>query len=282
MAGRKMGWCWCRCRRGKRIYYRVKGEGPPLIFVHGWSLNLNYWNEQVDFFSKKYRTYSYDWRGMGKSSGAEPAYTMKELGDELAGLIKAFAIEKPIICGHSEGGAIAMRYAVDYPNSVKALVLADTALNTKSLSRQEKTMYAITKLSIKINSLKGRDPLVAMIPQLKTSFYAQQFIDNNPEFIAAWEKQFASNTVPGIMNGMRAWDWRQDVGQGLGKVKAPTLLLWGMEDALIKLPYMQTIQLNLGEVSQLTTLKGSGHMSPVEVPDQFNKQMDSFLNSLQP
>ena len=265
---------------GQNIYYRVSGDGPPLVFVHGWSANLTDWDAQVALFSRKYRTYSYDWRGMGKSSGAKPAFSMKELGEELAGLIDAFEIEKPIICGHSEGGAITMRYAAMHPDSVAALILADTALNTTTAAIQQIFGLALIELFVIFEHLEGHNPLEKLVPTMQKAFFSQDFIDTNPDFIAAWQKQFVSNSVAGVVNGMRAWAWRPDIHKQLNKVKAPTLLLWGMKDVVIKLEQMQYIQENLLLGSKLATIQGAGHATPVETPDQFNELMDTFLDSV--
>jgi pimeloyl-ACP methyl ester carboxylesterase len=60
-------------------------------------------------------------------------------------------------------------------------------------------------------------------------------------------------------------------------MQAPTLLLWGKKDVMIRLNQMQALQASLGGVSQLTTLAGAGHMTPVEVSDQFNRVLGVFL-----
>jgi pimeloyl-ACP methyl ester carboxylesterase len=263
---------------GQQIYYRVKGDGPPMVFVHGWTLNLSYWDAQVAYFSRKYRTYCYDWRGMGKSSGATPAFTMDQLGTELEGFIDAFGIENPTICGHSEGGAIAAQYAATHPDSVSALVLADTDLNNVAEGIAGVLGLALTELFAYLELKLDYNPLALMMPSLEKQLYSQGFIAAHPEFIAAWQKQFLSNSLAGVINGLRAWDWRADISKQLQQLQAPTLLLWGMEDAMIRLNQMQTLQGSLGAVSQLSTLGGSGHMTPVEVPDQFNKVMGTFLD----
>jgi pimeloyl-ACP methyl ester carboxylesterase len=265
---------------GQQIYYSIKGQGAPLVFVHGWTLNLSYWDAQVAYFSKKYRTYCYDWRGMGKSSGASPRFTMEQLGAELGGFINAFGIKNPIICGHSEGGAIAAQYAATNPSSLAALVLADTDLNNVAEAIAGTLGLALTEIFAYLELKEGKNPLVGMMPNLQKELYAANFIATHPEFISAWQQQFLSNSLDGVINGLRAWDWRADLAKEFKQLRVPTLLMWGLEDAMIRLEQMQGLQANLGGVSQLSTLAGSGHMTPVEVPEQFNKTMDTFLNGL--
>lgn len=263
---------------GQQIYYSVKGDGPPMVFVHGWTLNLSYWDAQVAYFSQRYRTYCYDWRGMGKSSGATPAFSMAQLGEELAGVIQAFGIQNPVICGHSEGGAIAAQYAATNPSAVRALVLADTDLNDAAEAITGTLGLALTEFFAYLELKAGKNPLVGMMPNMEKQFYSPNFIATHPDYIAAWQKQFLSNSLAGVINGLRAWDWRMDLATQFKNFHAPTLLLWGLEDAMIRFGQMQRVQANLGGVSQLTTLAGSGHMTPVEVPEQFNRVMQSFLD----
>lgn len=262
---------------GQQIYYQVKGEGPPMVFVHGWTLNLSYWDAQVAHFSGRYRTYCYDWRGMGKSSGASPAFSMEQLGTELAGFIEALGIKNPVLCGHSEGGAIAAQYAAEHPDSIAALVLADTDLNDVVETITGTLGLVLTDFFAWLESRHGINPLVGMMPNLEKQLYAPAFGEAHPEFIAAWRTQFLSNSVEGVLHGLRAWDFRSDLAKPFKKLHAPTLLLWGLEDVMIRLNQMQALQADLGGISQLTTLAGSGHMTPVEVPDQFNRVMEVFL-----
>jgi pimeloyl-ACP methyl ester carboxylesterase len=263
---------------GQQIFYSIKGDGPPMVFVHGWTLNHTYWDAQVAHFSTQYRTYCYDWRGMGQSSGATPAFSMAQLGEELGGLISAFRIENPIICGHSEGGAIAAQYAATNPAAVRALVLADTDLNDAAEAILGTLGLALTEFFAYLELKSGHNPLVGMMPNLQRQLYSKNFIATHPEFIAAWQQQFLSNSLAGVINGLRAWDWRQDLATALKNFHAPTLLLWGLEDVMIRFGQMQRVQASLGGVSQLTTLARSGHMSPVEVPEQFNRVIQSFLD----
>lgn len=262
---------------GQKIYYRVVGSGPPLIFVHGWTLNLNYWDAQVAHFSDHFCTYSYDWRGMGKSSGDTPEFTMEQLGEDLAGFIASFDLDRPIICGHSEGGAIAAQYAAMHPDGLSALILADTDLNSVAASIAGKLEFELTDFFAHLEERHGKNPLEAMMPNLEKNLYSAGFIATRPDYIAAWRQQFLSNSVAGVINGLRAWDWRSDLSKQLKGLPVPTLLLWGMQDAMIRLDQMQAMQAQLGAVSQLSTLPESGHMSPVEVPETFNRVMEGFL-----
>jgi pimeloyl-ACP methyl ester carboxylesterase len=262
---------------GHRIHYRVEGEGPPLVFVHGWTLDLSYWDAQAAHFSRNYRVYRYDWRGMGESSGATPPFTMEQLGQELGGFIEKMGVRHPVICGHSEGGAIVLQYVAVHPGAVAAVVLADTDLNRWAEFIPGVRRFWMTKFFVNQQMKKGKNPLEPMIPNLEANLYSPGFVASHGDFMAAWRKQFLGNSPEGVVNGLGAWTWRANAAKPLANLKAPVLLLWGQQDMLIRLGEIQSVQASLGGLSQLSTLAGSGHMTPVEVPEKFNEVMETFL-----
>jgi pimeloyl-ACP methyl ester carboxylesterase len=103
-----------------RISYEVKGQGRAVVFIHGWALNLTAWDDQVRAFAPGYRAVRYDRRGFGKSTGfpdqtADPA--------DLATLLDTLGIQSATLIGHSQGGEVALAFAVAFPGRVDALVL---------------------------------------------------------------------------------------------------------------------------------------------------------------
>ena len=107
---------------GLRLHVREWGktDGPPILFIHGWSHNLSVWDDQVPAFKTRYRVVRYDSRGFGRSTGfadesAEP--------HDLLVLLEALHVKRAYIVGHSRGGSVALRFAAAYPNRVAGLVL---------------------------------------------------------------------------------------------------------------------------------------------------------------
>lgn len=102
------------------INYEVKGEGDPIVFIHGFGLDSRIWEKQVEELSKTNKVITYDLRGFGKSSLPNGRYSHSE---DLHELLKEINIQNPKIVGHSFGGEIAVEYALRYPNEVNNLVL---------------------------------------------------------------------------------------------------------------------------------------------------------------
>lgn len=107
------------------INYEVKGEGEPIVMIHGFALDSRVWQKQVEELSKTNKVITYDLRGFGKSSLPNGIYSHSE---DLHELLKELNIQNPKIVGHSFGGEIAVEYALKYPNEVNSLVLISPSL----------------------------------------------------------------------------------------------------------------------------------------------------------
>ena len=107
------------------INYSVKGEGTPIILIHGFGLDSRIWEKQVEQLSKTNKVITYDLRGFGMSSLPNGKYSHTE---DLNQLLKELNIQDTKIVGHSFGGEIAVDYALKYPNEVNSLILISPSL----------------------------------------------------------------------------------------------------------------------------------------------------------
>ena len=112
---------------GVETYYERRGEGPPVVFVHPSVMDHAVWDEQVAALSEEYETVVYDLRGHGRTGGSsERAYPMDLYAEDLRALVDALDLDRPVLCGLSRGGMVALTYAARYPDEVSGLVLAET------------------------------------------------------------------------------------------------------------------------------------------------------------
>jgi 3-oxoadipate enol-lactonase len=110
---------------GVQLYYEEHGSGPALVFAHGGGGNHLSWWQQVPFFARSYRCITYDQRGFGQSEAggtADPGM----LARDLAGLLDHLAIERAFLVAQSLGGWAIWGLALEQPQRVRALVMADT------------------------------------------------------------------------------------------------------------------------------------------------------------
>ncbi len=109
----------------KLHYYRTGGNELPLVLTHGISDDGLCWTPVAEALAEKYDVIMVDARGHGKSDAPLNGYTLRNLGVELAGLIQALKLDKPILLGHSMGAITALIAAGLFPNLPRAILLED-------------------------------------------------------------------------------------------------------------------------------------------------------------
>jgi pimeloyl-ACP methyl ester carboxylesterase len=112
-----------------RLYYEVRGEGAPILCIHGTSSSAMVWAAAVEELARFGRIIAYDRRGCTRSQRPEPYLTtsVSEHADDAAALLEALAATPAIVIGRSYGGAVATDLALRYPDRVRALVLLEGA-----------------------------------------------------------------------------------------------------------------------------------------------------------
>jgi 3-oxoadipate enol-lactonase len=252
------------------LCYRDVGKGPIIILIHGWSLDSAYWDPHIDFLSKNYRVIAYDSRGTGCSGGGRRAYTFQDLCDEARAVIRALCGgEKPILIGHSLGGNISLQLAIESSDRLSSLIVVDAPLP----HRVKETIQLIL-----FKFITDRLSLKLMAAYFERPFWGEKFPATHPETIEAWHAQFISNSQPALINSMAAWVKRPNPIPNLNKIKLKSLLVAGEEDSIAG-EDMQTLHQAFA-AAQYVTIKNASHMSFAERPDEFNKIVASFLDSL--
>ncbi|MCC6961686.1 MAG: alpha/beta hydrolase [candidate division Zixibacteria bacterium] len=107
-----------------QLYYETLGQGEPLVLIHGIVTDSRYWLDLPQFLSKRFTVITYDLRGHGQSSVPTTGYSYRDHVNDLKLLLNELGFKKTTIVAHSLGGAIAVKYAIEAPEHVKALALA--------------------------------------------------------------------------------------------------------------------------------------------------------------
>jgi len=116
-------------RDGVRIAYEERGSGDAaFVFVHGWCCDHTHFAPQVDHFARDHRVIALDQRGFGASDKPQAAYTIEGFADDVAWLCDQLGVKRPVLVGHSLGGAVALATAARHPDLATAIVLCDPAL----------------------------------------------------------------------------------------------------------------------------------------------------------
>lgn len=116
-----------------KLYFKEKGRGEPFILLHGNGENWAYFKHQIDYFSNKYHVIAIDTRGHGLSPRGSAPFTIRQFAADLFNFTAEQEIESANILGFSDGGNIAIAFAMQYPQKVNKLILNGANLNTQGV-----------------------------------------------------------------------------------------------------------------------------------------------------
>lgn len=116
-------------------HYIELGSGAPLILLHGNGEDSSYFEHQMETFSKHFRVIAIDTRGHGKTPRGEAPFTIRQFAEDLLDFMDANGIGKANLLGFSDGGNIAMVFALAYPERVNRLILNGANLNASGVKR---------------------------------------------------------------------------------------------------------------------------------------------------
>src|SRR5690606_16948185 len=121
----------CTAMTGVRVgdidlRYHEAGEGEPLLLLHGLGGSHLDWEYQIPFFATRYRVLAPDLRGFGDSPRGRGRMSVRGHALDIAAFLDAMGIERCHLIGHSMGGAIAQQLALDQPQRVERLVIANS------------------------------------------------------------------------------------------------------------------------------------------------------------
>ena len=119
-----------------KLYYKEKGSGKPLILLHGNGQSGEYFANQIEYFSKRYRVIAVDTRGHWHSPRGEAPFSIRQFAEDLRELMDELGIEKADILGFSDGGNIALAFAIRYIERVDRLIVDGANLDPSGVKRR--------------------------------------------------------------------------------------------------------------------------------------------------
>lgn len=240
-------------------------QKTTVIFIHGGAGCLLNWKYQLSYFSSKYRTIAYDWRGCGDSDNAT-SYTFNDHYTDFLALLKLLKVPpKPVLVGHSYGCLIARKYISEHH--------LDKFVNA-SLSLGDKGGWARRLLYL---------PKFVQVP-----IYKSLFLTKNP-ILAKWlfaskntpisriEEFLDNNKIPSMefLLGLRTFREEEPLAW-IKKYQGKTLLISGKEDKLAKVEEMKRLN-ELTPNSRLKIIPNAGHFLLCESSEEVNRSIEDFI-----
>lgn len=223
-----------------------------LVLIHGWGVSSEIFKSLYPFLEKDFQIYALDLPGFGQTPIEKPM-KLKDYADFVYKYLKDKKIEQPIIIGHSFGGAVAVKLALIYPESISKIILAGAAA-IRQPSVKTKIKRKIAGLVSPILSLKLKKMLIKK-SGLEQSDYA------------AIQNPILKETFKTIIN--------EDLTAELPLVKIPTLIVWGDKDFETPLDGGKLIA-KLIPGSRIEIIKNASHFAFLEKPEEFIKLIKEF------
>ena len=219
-------------------FYIEKGQGEAMILLHGNGENCDYFQGQIDEFACFFHVYAIDTRGHGKTPRGNAPFTIRQFADDLIDFMDARQIEKAHLLGFSDGGNIAMIFAMKYPDRVNRLILNGANLDSKGV---KPSVQIPIEIGYRIAKIFAR---ISQTAKLNAEMLG--LMVNDP------------NVLP----------------EELVKIQAKTLVIAGTKD-MIKDEHTRLIAQNIPD-AQLVILEGN-HFIANKCPQAFNDAVLKFL-----
>ena len=250
-----------------------QGTGVPLLLVHGFPLDHRMWLAQIETFSRTHRVIAPDLRGFGRSRSDDDAVSMEQYADDLAEMLDRLGVvERVVLCGLSMGGYIAWQFWKKHALRMRALVVCDTRAAADSPEARANRMKMVEHV---LRAGGTQYVAEAMLPKLFAPG-AQERVPNEVDLMRQTILASSPRAVAAALRGMAD---RPDMTGELKNISLPTQVIVGEHDALSTAAEMRTLAAAIPG-AKFSEIRGSGHMTPLEHPAEFNAILASFLAEL--
>jgi len=265
---------------GTEIYYKDWGEGPVVMFSHGWPLNADAWDGQMLFLVQNgFRAIAHDRRGHGRSSQPSSGNDMDTYADDLAALIEDLDVHDVTLVGHSTGGGEVARYIGRHGTGRVAMAVL---------------ISAVPPLLLKTAANPEGLPM-ELFDGLRASLFtdrAQFYRDFAVQFYGA--NRNGTKVSQGLLDGF--WTWSMQAGllnsyecikafsetdftQDLKRFDVPTLVLHGEDDQIVPVKDSAVKSARLIKGAKVIYYPGAPHGMTATHQDQVNNELLRFLRS---
>lgn len=264
------------------VYYRVIGNGQPIIFIHGFGEDGTIWDNQVLILKDKFQLIIPDLPGSGKSPTSKYDLSMELMADciyqviltEIPGIAAIKESKQPVLpvlIGHSMGGYITLAFAEKFPRLVKAFGLFHSTAYADSDAKKE-----IRRKSILFIQQHGA---ASFIEQSIPNLFSKEFAQKNPSLVRELVQRYTNFSEAALVQYYEAMIKRPDRTHLLEEFRGPVLFIMGAQDTAIPLEHSLQ-QCHLPTICYMKLLEGSGHMGMLEESEKTNYFLEKFLSEI--
>jgi pimeloyl-ACP methyl ester carboxylesterase len=247
-------------RDGARLRWRLEGSGPAIALLHGWALDLEYWDPLIPLLAARFTLLRFDRRGFGRSTGLPDIHSNVE---DLRALLDAAAIERTILVGMSQGARLALHFSLDQPERTRALVLD----GAPALEAESDLPLDRFRNQLQTGGVVALQADIAAHPLMRL-----QTLD-----------KAAAGKLVGIVARYKGQDLLQSVARArapdVHAITAPTLVLNGSRDSPSRLEAGRDLQSNISG-AQIVEIAGAGHLALLDDPAGYAQALTAFCDAL--
>lgn len=262
---------YIKTRPNLNLYYEIKGRGEPILFIHGWAGDITIWQEQIDFFAKKFLTVALDLPGHGKSSWEKS--DLNQLSSDIYSFLNQINLEKINLVAVSFGGLIALKFSLMYPEKIGRLILVDSA--AKFLSSEGKEGLRLSQIE-KMSVMLDENYLGALLVFTRLLFTEEERRLIN--FKKIWNILTKKEPMPQkqALQAFLKILQEEDLRPILAKIDAPVLIINGEKDVICPQAKAKELADNLPN-ARLRIIENSGHMPFLTKPGIFKSILTDFI-----
>ncbi|MEM7093137.1 MAG: alpha/beta hydrolase [Actinomycetota bacterium] len=255
---------------GQSITYEDSGgDGPAVLFSHGFLMDHTMFDAQVAALGDDYRCVRWDERGFGDTPATGP-FSYWDSADDAVALLDHLNIESAVFVGMSQGGFLSLRAALAHPDRVRALALIDSQAGVDDAETLEGYRGMIAHWT--------SDEPLGDVGQ-----FVAGLIIGEPELSATWIDIWESRRDDRrgqMVHAAGALLDRDDITERLGEIACPVLSFHGDGDMAISMERAQAVQAGVADPRGLVTVPGGAHAPNMTHPEIVNPALVEFLASL--
>lgn len=257
---------------GISMAYDDRGDGPPVVLIHGFPLTREMWKPQGKALSEAgFRFIAPDLRGFGESDAPEGPYSMSLFADDVIALLDHLGIEKAVIGGMSMGGYVLCNLLERYPERFTAACFITTRSTCDDHAVKAGRLALLEKAKL--------DGIQALADLFTSSLFAGKTAQRNPGMIRDLRRWMTAANLRGMEGALHAILDREDATPLLGTFTLPCLVIGAEQDRTVRPDDIRALAQELPN-SELCLIPGAGHMANLEQPPAFNDCLLRFLRKV--
>lgn len=243
-----------------------KEKAPVVALSHSLACSLMMWRPQLDLLERHFQVLRFDTRGHGGSDAPAGLYTLEQLVDDAIGILDALHFDRIYWVGLSMGGMIGQGLALDHPDRIERLVLADTAAIIPDDAQPvwQERLDAVQS-----------EGMQAVAESTLERWFTPGYLEHNPTEIDQIRQQILATPVAGYVGCSEAIR-RLNYLNRLSVIEAPTLIMVGADDPGTPVAASEAMHAQI-KGSQLVVIPDAAHLSNIEQAQFFNDHLIAFL-----